>query len=79
MICFSKKITKFFALDLSLFHFIREFKDGITFFEFKVDLNLYASDHNPHFRIILIIVNFKIFEFEIYNTEHQWYFKKNVN
>jgi hypothetical protein len=70
MIYFSKKLTKKYALDISCFHLIRKFSDGISFFELNVNLDLYEGDHNPQFRILLVFLNFKIFEFEIYNTEH---------
>jgi hypothetical protein len=70
MFLFSHKITKKFALDFTAFHLLRSFKDGITFFEFDVNLDLYEQDHNPKFRIVLIALNFKLFEFEIYNINH---------
>jgi hypothetical protein len=70
MIWFSIKITKNFSLDFSFFHLVRAFKDGITFFNFVVELDLYKGDHNPQFNICLIIINFKIFEIDFYNINH---------
>jgi len=49
-----------------MLHQIRSFKDGITFFELSKNLDLYKVEHNPRFRIMLIVLNFKIFEFEIH-------------
>ena len=66
----SKKISKKYAIDVSCFHLIRNFKDGISFCQFSVNLDLYEADHNPQFKILLIILNFKLFEFEIYNINH---------
>ena len=43
------KISKNFALDYLLLHQVRSFKDGITFFELKKNLDLYKSDHKPSF------------------------------
>ena len=73
MFCFSKRINKKYGMDISGLHFIRRFKDGISFFEVSINLDLYKGDHNPHFRIMLLILNFKVFEFEIYNAEHAIY------
>jgi hypothetical protein len=70
MIYFSRKLSKKYAFDFSCFHKIRNFKDGITFGEFLLNLDLYKGDHKPQFRMILIILNFKIFEFEVYNVSH---------
>ena len=66
----SFKIFKNYALGLSGLHGLRSFRDGISFLEFICNLDLFAGDHNPHFRVMLVILNFKIFEFEIYNVNH---------
>jgi len=71
MICFSKILTKKYAMDFSCLHFIRKFNDGITFFDFSINLDFYEDNHNPRFSIIWIILNFKVFEFEIYNRNHE--------
>ena len=71
MIFFAKKITKNFAFEFSSFHKLRMFKDGISFCEFNINLDLYEDDHNPKFGIFLNILNFKIFEFNIYNVNHK--------
>lgn len=57
-------------MDLSGLHFIRSFLDGITFLEPKINLDLYRGDHNPKLEISLIVLNFKIFEINIYNVNH---------
>lgn len=66
-------ILKNYALDFGIFYRIRNFKDGITFFEFTTNLDLYKADHNPRFKINLILINYLIFDINIYNTaEHDF-------
>jgi hypothetical protein len=50
------------------FAFIRSFRDGITFFKFSINLDLYADDHSPAFQIELTIFN-------CYN--HFWIWQNN--
>jgi hypothetical protein len=70
MILISKEISKNFVFEISFFHKLRNFKDGISFLEFDVNLDLYKGDHNPQFEMCLVILNFKIFETNIYNINH---------
>jgi hypothetical protein len=70
MLIYSKKLTDSFAFEISLFHKLRNFSDGISFFEFTSNLDLYKGEHNPKFRLMLVVMNFKIFEIEIYNVNH---------
>jgi hypothetical protein len=50
------------------FAFVRSFKDGITFFNLKVNLDLYKDNHSPAFQIELTILN-------CYN--HIWIYQNN--
>jgi hypothetical protein len=50
------------------FSLIREFSDGITFFQFKMNYDAYKSEHTPAFQIELTIFN-------IYN--HIWVYQNN--
>jgi len=61
-------LTKKYALDFGLFYKVRNFKDGITFFEFLLNLDLYKRDHNPQIRFNFIVFNFIIFDITLYNT-----------
>lgn len=63
-------ITKNYALDFGVLYQLRKFKDGLTFFEFIFNLNLYKADHNPQIRCALIILNFTIFDITLYNKRH---------
>ena len=49
---------------------IRDWKDGITFFEFRVNCDKFESDHTPSFQIELTILN-------LYN--HLWIYQNNYN
>jgi len=60
-------LTTEYALDFGLFYKVRNFKDGITFFEFLFNLDLYKRDHNPQIRCNLVICNFIIFDITLYN------------
>jgi hypothetical protein len=66
----SFRITKNYFFEADILRKIRSFKDGISFLEFEFNLDLYRGDHNPKGRIMLVIFNWKIFEFEIYNINH---------
>jgi hypothetical protein len=63
-------LTTEYALDFGLFYKVRNFKDGITFFEFLLNLDLYKKDHNPQIRFNLVICNFTIFDITLYNVRH---------
>jgi hypothetical protein len=54
--------------ELQLFAPIRDFKDGITFFKFYINLDRYKSEHSPAFQI-------EITFFNLYN--HFWIYQNN--
>lgn len=64
------KITKNYAIDFGLLYKVREFKDGITFFELISNLDIYKADHNPKMSFRLIFFNVVIFDICIYNIHH---------
>lgn len=68
--CISSKISKNFAWELGFLYFIRKFSDGVTLFELSIDASFYKGDHNPQFGIKLMVLNFMVFEFRIYNVHH---------
>lgn len=65
---FHGNIFKDIFWELQLFGLIREFSDGLTFFEFKINWDRYEDDHSPAFQVELTILN-------IYN--HFWIYKNN--
>jgi hypothetical protein len=59
--------------EVILFYKLRELKDGITFFELVVNMDLFdnadsVSQHNPKLTFRLIVLNYTIFEMMIYNA-----------
>lgn len=71
MISLSAKLGPNYVAALSGFHKFRKFSDGITFFSFSSELDLYRADHKPSFQIHLALFNFMLLEFEICNRHHQ--------
>ena len=63
-------INKNFAWELSGLYFYRESPDGIDWINFSIISDWFRADHNPKFSMMLIILNFKIFEFVIHNIHH---------
>jgi hypothetical protein len=70
MLGFSFKINKKYAFDIAAFYKVRDFHDGIDFFNSEINLDLFKGDHNPQFNIFLMLFNFMIFEIDIYNMFH---------
>ena len=68
---FAFNITKNYGFEFVAFNKIREFKDGITFFEFILNLDLYKADHSPKLQFSLMVCNWMIFEMNIYNLHHR--------
>lgn len=64
------KISKNYALDYMFLYKIRDFKDGISFINYEMSLDLYKTDHNPSFDWGLYLFNFTIFQITIYNVNH---------
>lgn len=63
-------LTKNYALDFGFFYKVRNFKDGVTFFELILNLDLYKADHNPQIRFACIVCNFTMFDITLYNKLH---------
>jgi hypothetical protein len=60
------------AWEVILFHKLRRFRDGVSFFELIVNLDLYDPLEYakfipcPYFRIHLVFLNYTIIEMDIY-------------
>lgn len=65
---FYKELPKRLNLELQLLAPIRFFRDGVTFFEFKINFDRWKSEHTPAFQIELTILN-------LYN--HIWIYQNN--
>jgi len=66
---FYGQLWKKWNYEVQLFSFIRDFKDGLTFFEFKINLDRFKSEHTPAFQLEITILN-------MYN--HLWVYQNNV-
>lgn len=62
-------LSKKWYCELQLFALTRNFKDGITFFNFNVNLDRYVDNYKPSFEIKLIILNVYN-EFSIYHNNY---------
>lgn len=67
----SFKLNKNYAFEFSCFRKIREINDGIVFLEIKFNLDTYKFDHCPRFEILILLINFVLFEMSIYNVNHK--------
>jgi hypothetical protein len=70
MLFLAFRTSKDYAIEFSCLRRIRDFSDGISFFEFDVNLDLWHGDHNPKFEMSLTVFNFCLFEFNWYNVNH---------
>jgi len=71
------KLSKEYRWEVLFFHQLRNRSDGITFFEFIVNLDMYDPfeyakfKNNPSFNIHLVLCNWTVFQIEIYKCgEH---------
>jgi len=53
---FGKLFAKY-AWEIQFFALTRKYSDGITFFSFKLNLDLYKNEHNPLFVLEITIFN----------------------
>jgi len=63
------KLFKKWYCEIQLFAFTRSIKDGITLFNFNINLDGYKSEHTPAFQIELTVLN-------MYN--HFWIYQSNI-
>jgi len=62
--------SKKYRRELVFLKKIRSFSDGVTFFLFDISVDKFEADHNPHFKINLILLNYMIFEFNSFSLSH---------
>jgi hypothetical protein len=67
---YSGKINENYSWEICFFHRRRDLKDGIDFFNLKVELSRWRADHNPQFDLHLVILNYTIFQLNIINNWH---------
>lgn len=56
-IVFFGNLFQIFAWEIQLIALTRKFSDGITFFSFKINLDIYKNEHNPLFMLEFTIFN----------------------
>lgn len=71
MYTIGKKTTDNYGFEITVFHKLREFSDGISFFEGKINWDRYESDHSPKFELFLMLFNYTIVELNIYYLHHR--------
>jgi len=67
----SGKFNIDYGWKLVLFKQIRDFSDGITFFEEKLNWDKYKGKNSPKVEAHLVLFNFTIIEFNVYYL-HQY-------
>jgi len=65
------KINIDYGWELTLFKQMRDFSDGITFFEEKLNWDKFKGDHSPKLEAHIILFNFTIIEFTVYYLHHR--------
>ena len=70
--CFNRIILKTkYAWELCAFNKVRDFSDGIGFFNIECRFDKYVGDHTPRFEFSFEIFNYMLIEFSIYNMFHE--------
>jgi hypothetical protein len=71
MITFGRKVNNDYGWEITLFHKLREFSDGVTFLEAKINWDRYIGDHTPRFEFHLVLLNHTIIEVNVYYLHHR--------
>jgi len=67
---FSLKLSRNYALDVYGFYVVRALSDGVAFLELTVNFDFFKADHNPKFKVVVILLNLMILDLCIYNVNH---------
>jgi hypothetical protein len=65
------KISGDYGCEVTIFHRLRETSDGVIFFDGKINWDRYLADHSPRFEIHLVMLNYTIFEINVYYLHHR--------
>lgn len=71
MITFGRKISNDYGWEIALFHKLRDFSDGVTFLETKINWDKYIGDHTPRFEFHLVLLNHTVIEVNVYYLHHR--------
>jgi len=73
---FNRVLTSWFgrpvhmAIECTFINKVREFSDGVEFFNLILNADTYKGDHTPRIVFVLTILNVNIIEFGLYNINH---------
>jgi len=70
MILFHGMATKKYGWEVVLFHKVRDFDDGVSFFDFKLNWDRFEAEHSPKVGIYIELLNFTILEISVVNVNH---------
>ena len=59
-----------YAVEIEFGTCVRSWKDGVTFWDWACNLDLFRDDHKPSFELRLELLNCTLFGVEVYNTHH---------
>ncbi len=62
----SCRLTRNYGFEVEGFTVRQALRDGVTFFEFRVEWDRLLMDHKPPFRIVLTVLNLAIIEAQVY-------------
>jgi len=71
MITFGRKINNDYGWEIALLHKLRNFSDGVTFLETKINWDRYIGDHTPRFEFHLVLLNHTVIEINVYYLHHR--------
>lgn len=70
MISFHNKINANYGWELNFLYSPRKLSDGLTVFNHTINFDWFKGDHKPSFEWTLEILNWYLFEFQLYNLNH---------
>lgn len=65
------RLSNDYGWEITIFHKLRDFSDGVSFFESKINWDRYEADHSPKFTLHIIFLNVTIIEANIYYLHHR--------
>ncbi len=70
-VCFHGEAPGPYAWELTFLNTPRAWKDGVTIFDFRINLDRYPGDHAPKFEIDLVLLNVNLIKFSYYFRCHR--------
>lgn len=54
------KVNDDYGLEITVFHKIRNFSDGVSFFKMKANWDRYIADHSPRVELNVVLFNYTL-------------------